>query len=141
MRKSTGMTTAGRRRLIVTASALALIAASPAHAQAPDTAPAAAADTGLSDIVVTASRREASAQKVPISITAVSGGQLAAQGITDSVALVRVVPNLYATNGFAEGNIRFAIRGLGSTDFSSAGGSPVGIYIDGSVAKIGGSHR
>jgi iron complex outermembrane recepter protein len=130
MRKSTGMTTAGRRRLIVTASALALIAASPAHAQAPDTAPAAAADTGLSDIVVTASRREASAQKVPISITAVSGGQLAAQGITDSVALVRVVPNLYATNGFAEGNIRFAIRGLGSTDFSSAGGSPVGIYID-----------
>jgi hypothetical protein len=40
MRKSTGMTTAGRRRLIVTASALALIAASPAHAQAPDTAPA-----------------------------------------------------------------------------------------------------
>ena len=108
----------------------------PAQRAAVDQAaePAAVEEAGsgsiLGDIVVTATRRATNVQDVPISITAVGGAELQSKGLTDATQLPRIAPNLFATSGYAPGNIRFAIRGLGSTDFSPAGSSPVGIYID-----------
>lgn len=100
-----------------------------AYAQA-DTQAEPQTNGGLADIVVTATRRATNVQDVPIAVTAVGGAQLQAQGITDGVQLSRIVPNLFTTTGYAGGNLRYAIRGLGMTDFSQAGGSPVATYVD-----------
>jgi iron complex outermembrane receptor protein len=93
-------------------------------------APREVSGSPLGDIIVTATRRATNVQNVPISITAVGGAELQSKGLTDATQLPRIAPNLFATSGYAPGNIRFAIRGLGSTDFSPAGSSPVGIYVD-----------
>ncbi|EJL30806.1 outer membrane receptor protein [Caulobacter sp. AP07] len=113
-----------------------VLACSGAHAQETKEVaqPAAAARDGdkiaLDEIIVTATRRATNVQDVSTAVTAVAGEQLARQGITDAVQLARITPNLFATSGYAGGNTRFAIRGLGATDFSQAGASPVAIYID-----------
>ena len=90
--------------LLSTAAALALLS-SPALAQdAPQgTLPAdGSADSGnkLDDIVVTAQKREQNIQTVPLSIVSVSGDTLARAGITDTVALQKLVPSLQINNTF-----------------------------------------
>jgi iron complex outermembrane recepter protein len=85
-----------------------------------------AQETGLEEIVVTAQKFESTVQSTPISITALSGDQLAAQGITSATDLARDVPGLaqrYASPGLTE----FEARGLAS----NGGASPtVGFYLD-----------
>jgi outer membrane receptor protein involved in Fe transport len=62
----------------VIVSAAPLIAAGPALADASDSAVQAGvhAETGLTEIIVTATRREESLQDVPVSVNAVSGDDL-----------------------------------------------------------------
>ena len=49
-------------------------------------------EVGAGEIIVTAQRREESANRVPISITAMSGDQLQEMNIRDVADLTRVVP-------------------------------------------------
>src|SRR5271167_3500558 len=51
-------------------------------------------DTGLAEIVVTAERYSATIQNTPISITALTGDQLNAAGITSMEDVIREVPGL-----------------------------------------------
>lgn len=85
-------------------------------------------------ILVTARRREESMQDVPVSVSAVSAEELERQGITNTVELDEVVPNLqFATYGTLTGNNSAAqvfIRGIGQTDATPAVDPGVGIYID-----------
>ncbi|GGE37710.1 TonB-dependent receptor [Marinicauda pacifica] len=85
-------------------------------------------------ILVTARRREESMQDVPVSVTAVSADDLERQGITNTVELDQIVPNLqFATYGTLTGNNSAAqvfIRGIGQTDATPAVDPGVGIYID-----------
>jgi outer membrane receptor protein involved in Fe transport len=80
----------------------------------------------LPDIVVTAEKRSSSVQNVPISVTAITGAQLRAAGLTDLADIVRNVPGVsMRTNG--PGQTELEIRGLAS----SGGSAPtVGYYID-----------
>lgn len=82
----------------------------------------------LQEITVTATRREQSVQKVPISIQALSGKQLDESGIKDIADLAAVTPGLQfdTPNSFASTITTITIRGLNS----NAGPSPVGIYLD-----------
>lgn len=80
-------------KLIKVALVSSVCCAGPALAQ--DAAPENAQD-GLEEIIVTAQKREASAQDVPISIAVLGGSELSARGITDTVALVKAVPGLAA---------------------------------------------
>ncbi len=98
--------------------------------------PAAWADTAgaepnqeLSEIVVTAEKRESTVQSTPISITAVSGSDLQAHGLSDMTSLAQQVPGIsFKTAG--PGQTEFEIRGLTST----GGESPtVGFYLDDAV--------
>jgi iron complex outermembrane recepter protein len=80
----------------------------------------------LEEVVVTAEKRESTVQKTPISITAISGTQLEAQGIADLVTAAEQVPGIsFKSSG--PGQTEFEMRGLSS----SGGASPtVGMYID-----------
>jgi iron complex outermembrane receptor protein len=87
--------------------------------------PAASAD-GLAEIVVTAERREETVQKTPISITAVTGEQLEARGITRLEDLASETPGI-SMKQFAPGQTEYEMRGLPSSGGSSA---TVGLYVD-----------
>ena len=80
----------------------------------------------LEEVVVTAEKRESTVQKTPISITAISGADLQAQGISNLLSVAQQVPGVsFKTSG--PGQTEFEMRGLTST----GGESPtVGFYLD-----------
>jgi iron complex outermembrane receptor protein len=111
----------------VTASAF-ILAATPVVAQ---TAPPANSVQTLGEVIVTAQRRSENIQNVPIAVTSFSASALAAQHITSTVDLGRVVPNMFASNnvGQASANVYY-IRGLGQTQSFPTFEPQVGTYVD-----------
>jgi outer membrane receptor protein involved in Fe transport len=80
----------------------------------------------LEGITVTAAKREQDIQKVPISMTALTGEQLERQGVTSLVDLARIAPSLtVASSGPGSNNL--IIRGISSSAGSAA---TVGYYLD-----------
>jgi outer membrane receptor protein involved in Fe transport len=93
--------------------------------QAQEQAPAAetAAPVGLQEVVVTATRREESLSKVPISVTALTEADLDSRGIKDFSEVARFTPGVsFDTSG--TNNI--SIRGIAGT----GGAGTTGIYLD-----------
>jgi len=83
-----------------------------------------AADIGpLQEVVVTATRREESLSRVPISISALSQESIDARGIKDIQDIARFTPGL---NVDKTGSNDVSIRGISS----SGGAGTTGIYID-----------
>ena len=80
-------------------------------------------DTALSEVVVTARRKEEDLQKVPVAVTAFSQTMLKERSISDAMDLSSAVPalNVEADSGRGDHPI-FAIRGMGQ-DFGAAAGS------------------
>jgi iron complex outermembrane receptor protein len=80
----------------------------------------------IEEVVVTAEKRESTVQKTPISITAISGADLQAQGLSSLLSVAQQVPGVsFKTSG--PGQTEFEMRGLTST----GGESPtVGFYLD-----------
>ncbi len=84
--------------------------------------PAATAQEGLEEIVVTALRREQNLQEVPVSIVAISGDNLQMRGLDNLEEVSQGVPNVVITGGGG---------GTGGTNFRMRGIPNVGTYIDG----------
>lgn len=86
----------------------------------------------LEEVLVTAQKREQTAQDVPISITALSGETLGAfaAGAEDIRMLSSRIPNLNAESSNGRVAPRFYIRGLGNTDFDLAASQPVSVVVD-----------
>jgi iron complex outermembrane recepter protein len=82
----------------------------------------------LQEVVVTATRRAESVEKVPLSINALSQDELAAGGIKDIADIAAITPGLQYSlpNGFSSANPAISIRGLNT----NTGASTVGIYLD-----------
>ncbi len=94
-------------------------------------ASASASDAGgLEEIVVTAQRREESAQNVGIAISVLSGQSLADKSITNVVDLQNAIPSLQVEPAFGSGQPQYRIRGVGFLDYTSNNASPVGVSID-----------
>lgn len=87
-------------------------------------------DSTGSDIVVTAQRRSESAQRVPISLTAVSAAQIERAAITNVQDLPRVAPGFTAYRAPQAANTFLAIRGIGSSGNAAIEPS-VGAFVDG----------
>jgi iron complex outermembrane receptor protein len=89
-------------------------------------AQAAPIESELQEIVVTAEKRASTVQDTPISITAVSGDEILARGVTDFAALAQSIPGMsMRTSG--PGQTEFEMRGMSST----GGNSPtVGFYFE-----------
>jgi iron complex outermembrane recepter protein len=104
----------------------ALCAGLAAFSPAPARADAGAADeaTGpLQEIVVTATRREESLSKVPISVTAMTQEALDIRGVKDFQDVARFTPGVDVDNS---GTNNISIRGIAST----GGAGTTGIYLD-----------
>ena len=92
----------------------------------------AAADVGLEEVIVTAQRREENLQDVPIALTALTGAQLEARGITSIESLSTLAPNLQIS--YTPGNstsAQIAIRGGVTVNPALSWEPTVGIYLDG----------
>lgn len=104
------------------------LAAVPAvHAESAASAPS--DDLTLQEVVVTATRREESVEKVPISIEALNQQQLSQYGIKGISDLAAMVPGLqFQANGYSlySNYTSVAIRGFNTV----VGASTVGIYLD-----------
>ncbi|QMW23267.1 TonB-dependent receptor [Sandaracinobacteroides saxicola] len=111
---------------MVSSSALATALASSAVAQ---TAPASQVDDGaIADIVVTAQRREESLQRVPLSITAVTGEALREANVTDVNRIEQLVPGVRI--GRSGSDARPAIRGVYTEAIGANSDPRIGFYID-----------
>jgi iron complex outermembrane receptor protein len=106
---------------------------------APAPVPAANEDSGLQEVVVTASRRAASAQDLPISITAVSGDSLDKAGIQDVAGLAHSMAGVNYTDRGPFGGVNgstLIMRGLNSESLAFQEGlatsvvPPVATYVD-----------
>jgi iron complex outermembrane recepter protein len=83
-------------------------------------------DTGLEEITVTAEKYNSTIQNTPISLSAMSGEQLTAAGITSVEGLAREVPGLSMRTA-GPGQTEYEARGLAS----NGGAAPtVGFYLD-----------
>src|SRR6202163_2433498 len=93
------------------------------HAADAAASAAATSSAEMTEITVTATRREESLSKVPISISAFTQETMDQKGVKDITDLVRYTPGVYIDQ---TGTNAIAIRGI-----SSAGGAgTTGIYID-----------
>src|SRR5579859_1513428 len=116
----------------VSAGVLLLSAAKAEAAGGAETSGAAGASegSGLEEIVVTAERREESAQNVGIAMSVLSGDNLAAKSITYVNDLQNAVPSLQVEPAFGSSQPQFRIRGVGFIDYTSNNASPVGVSLD-----------
>jgi iron complex outermembrane recepter protein len=88
------------------------------------------ADTGpLQEITVTATRREESLSKVPLSVTALTQDAMDLRGIKDFQDIARFTPGVSVDSS---GTNNIAIRGIAS----SGGSGTTGIYIDDTPIQI-----
>ncbi|MEL7188635.1 MAG: TonB-dependent receptor [Pseudomonadota bacterium] len=113
-------------------SAIAIAATpSAASAQDADTEETADESFGVGFIIVTAQRREESAQDVPIPITALSGDDLETRGIANALEVAAFVPNLVGLNNTGLGTANaYYLRGLGNSESIATFDPPIGTYVD-----------
>lgn len=127
--------------------AIAMLHCNPALAQ--DAASGGTADetegteeaVGFGDIVVTAQKRGENLQKVPISISAYSGEQLEALGISDTTQITQQIP-AFQLNTWSPNVTIFNLRGISQNNFTDYLEAPVAVYMDdaymGSINGISG---
>jgi iron complex outermembrane receptor protein len=87
----------------------------------------------LEEVIVTATKREESAQDVALSITTFNGEQLnmMASGAGEDIRFLRgKVPSLNIESSFGRAFPRFYIRGWGNTDFDINASQPVSLVYD-----------
>lgn len=85
----------------------------------------------LSEIIVTAQKREQNIQDVPISVIALSGQQLKDGGVTDIKNLQSLAPGVTVTSTTSENVTTARIRGIGTVGDNPGLESSVGVVIDG----------
>lgn len=93
----------------------------------------------ISDIVVTATRRDQALQDVPISVTALSGDELDRTGLSNTTDLTQTMPALNFTRVHV--NMQPTIRGVGTRDTATGNEANVSVYVDGvyQVDQVAGS--
>jgi len=94
-----------------------------------ENAPAKNKIAAINDIVVTATKRNASIQSLPYSIAVASGDMLQNLGITDTGGVALRIAGATVTH-LGAGRDKVLIRGLSDGAFSSRTQSTVGIYMD-----------
>ncbi len=83
----------------------------------------------LEEIIVTATRREASMMDIPMSIVAFSGQRVEESGIHDVLDMQFLAAGLQVNN--QDGIVRISVRGIGSDQVTSGGESGVAMHRDG----------
>ncbi len=102
------------------------------EAVVPEPANADPRDSGSlsSDIVITAQRRNESLQRVGIAVTAVTGAQIQALGLTSSIDIAKIASNVSVSGSYGGQMSQFAIRGVTQNDFNDHVESVIAVYVD-----------
>jgi iron complex outermembrane receptor protein len=108
--------------------ALAAVSVSPISTAAADALPEATA--GLETITVTAQKRVEDSQDVGISISALSGKQLEALGVSSTGEIPNFVPGVQLAQPNGTGSLSFSVRGVTQNDFADHQESPAAVYVD-----------
>ncbi|WP_309751771.1 TonB-dependent receptor [Novosphingobium sp.] len=88
------------------------------------------ANEGLAgEIIVTATKRSESLQKVPISVSAFSGEQIDRLGITNTTQITQQIPSL-RVNAWSPNLTIFSLRGISQSNFTDNLEAPVAVYQD-----------
>jgi iron complex outermembrane receptor protein len=87
----------------------------------------------LDEVVVTAERRETSLQRTPVAVTAISGEDLARQGVVSIDEAITFVPGVQVQG--ANTGASFYVRGVGARGASELPASPVSVSYDGVVQQ------
>jgi len=115
--------------LLLTVTALNL----PGIAFAQDAAPPSGSEDAkqgmAAEIVVTATKRNESLQRVPISVSAFSGEQINRLGITDTTQITQQIPSLHV-NAWSPNLTIFSLRGISQNNFTDNFEAPVAVYQD-----------
>ena len=95
---------------------------------------ATAQDSILEEVIVTATRRSASLQDIPINITSLSGKIIERDRLTDLVDIARMVPGMTVVDQGPRDSNTLTVRGLNvssisANDGSNNGGNTVGTYV------------
>ena len=112
--------------------ALAIALVIPGQVSAQTAGADGADEGGITDIVVTAQRREQNSQDVAVAISAIGGADMRKLGITSSQDIGNAVAGvtLNASIGGGTANANLVVRGVAQTDLSATAESPNSIYID-----------
>lgn len=84
----------------------------------------------LEEVVVTAQKREQSIQDVGIAVTALTGDQISALGMSNAQNVVDMAPGVNVVQPNGVSSFSMAIRGVIQTDFADHQEAPVSIYVD-----------
>lgn len=106
---------------------MAMPAAAQTQAAAGDQSPAAAEGSGLTEIVVTAEKRTANLQEVPLAISAYTSDARQLAGINTLQDFANFTPGL----SYSAGNDRVFIRGIGRQTNTNGSDPGVSTYTDG----------
>src|SRR5690606_22732746 len=104
--------------------ALGIAAAIPGHAQ--DTASV----RSIEEIVVTATRREASAQSVPVSVNAFSTEMLEDRSVRQLGDLTRIAPGIRFVHQGGGGNMNVVLRGMSRIPIGNAPNAVINYFAD-----------
>jgi iron complex outermembrane recepter protein len=85
----------------------------------------------LTEIIVTAQKREQNLQDVPVAVMAISAQQLKDAGVTDIKSLQVLTPGVTVTSTTSENVTTARIRGIGTVGDNPGLESSVGVIIDG----------
>jgi iron complex outermembrane recepter protein len=99
--------------------------------RAADATGAAASGTELTEVVITAQKREQNQQDVPIAVIALSRQQLEDAGVSDIKNMTVLTPGLTVTSTTSENSTTARIRGIGTVGDNVGLESSVGVVIDG----------
>ena len=83
----------------------------------------------LEEIVVSAQKREENLQEIPISVSALSGDQIDALGMSDFTEVTQQIPSLQL-NAWSPNLTIFNIRGISQNSFTDNLEGPIAIYHD-----------
>lgn len=115
---------------LLSATALAMFAASPAVAQTAAPEEVTASDGG-NEIIVTAEKRAKTLQSTPISVAVTSSETVSRAGVKDLKDLQSLVPSLKIPQFQSASQTNFVIRGFGNGANNIGIESSVGVFVDG----------
>jgi len=86
---------------------------------------------GLEEVVVTARKREESAQDVPLTVTAISGEQIREMDLTSLEKIASTTPNFNIGRASNGSGAQITMRGIGSSSTSIGIEQSVAVIVDG----------
>ncbi|MDQ3269328.1 MAG: TonB-dependent receptor [Pseudomonadota bacterium] len=126
---------------LLMAPLMALAWTGAAAQEAADTEPPADARvTELESITVSAQKREEDLDKVPLSVSAISGDELSRRGATDTSALGSLAPNVNVSSETQRDSVFITIRGVSGTDIRNEADPTTAFHVDGAyVTRLSGA--